>query len=281
MNSSPFPIRARYFVLLWLLPPFYLPGLDQISSLIDQDAAWYWFDLLFYFYFHALFLILLSFLMTIHKVDRRDMFGQVKKHDLEFAMKLTVFIFIFSIASSYVVFYPLSFIVPGFVRYWYIDMSPVIYSSFGQYPIVPNLLSFASLVLFAPAIEEFVFRGVLLRRWKERWGMKKAILMSSALFGIVHPDIIGATAFGAAMCILALKTKSLWVPMICHAANNFVAWLIEAGYRVHFGPNFTHTLENFRDEWFIGAVCGLIVFIWIRQYKTTATFQELWPSDKV
>ncbi len=281
MNDSPFPIRARYFVLLWLMPLIYLPGVDQISGLIDPDAGWYWFDLVFNYFFHALFLLLLSLLGAAHKSEFFGMFGRIKKRDLGFALKTTAFVFVFSNASAYALFYPLSFITPSFVTFWYIDLPPVIYNTFGHYPIIPNLLSFVSLVFFAPVIEELVFRGVLLRRWAEKWGVKKAVLISSVLFGIVHPDIVGATAFGAAMCLLALKTKSLWVPMICHAANNFVVWLIEAGYEIHFGPDYKYSLEDFRDEWFIGVICVLIVLIWIFQYRTTATFRELWtfPDD--
>ena len=275
MDSRPFPVKGRYILLLWLVPPFYLPGLDQLYSFMHQSAEWYWYDLSFYYYAHALFILSLGALVFFHKVEWRSMFGQVKKPDIVLALKLTAFIFAFSIASTYLLFYPLSYIVPDFVRYWYIDIPPVIYNVSGRYPIAPNILSFASLVVLAPAIEEFAFRGILFRRWKDKWGMMKAVWISSALFGIIHPDPIGATAFGVAMCVVYSKSKSLWTPMICHAANNMVVWFIEAGYLIHYGPGYTYTLEDFREEWFIGVICALIVFVVAYDYTKKTQVSEM------
>ena len=116
---------------------------------------------------------------------------------------------------------------------------------------------------------------MLLHRWTLKWGMLKAILLSSFLFGIVHPDPIGAIAFGIAMSILYLQTQSLMIPILCHAANNLFVWLIEVGYRIVEGSEYQYTLKEFQDEWHIGVICGVLAVIWaIRYSKRPSLFQQ-------
>jgi membrane protease YdiL (CAAX protease family) len=265
-----FPIKGRYIVIIWLLPfvfpVIFLPVIDFIFMLLNPDTEWFWFGIVYYYHFHLIFLASMAFLISIYKVNWRSMLSRADTSDYLPAIKLTAFIFIFSIAAAYALFYPLSFVFPEFVTFWFIDIPPFIYSSQGEFPFVPNMLSFLSLVLFAPVIEEFAFRGILLHRWGEKYGLKTAIVLSSLLFGIVHPDPIGAAAFGVAMCVLYLRTKTLLVPMICHALTNLTAWLLEAGYIAWLGPEYRYTLEEFRNEWYIGAACALIVAVWSYVY---------------
>jgi membrane protease YdiL (CAAX protease family) len=257
-----FPIYGRYIVIIWLLPFVFFPGLETIYRLLDVSTEWFWFDLIYYYYFHFIFLLLMALLFAAYKVNWKMMLSRADASDYLPAIKLTAFIFIFSIAAAYALFYPLSFVFPEFVTSWFIDIPPFIYSSQGEFPLIPNLLSFLSLVVFAPLVEEFAFRGILLHRWGEKYGVQTAIVLSSLLFGIAHPDPIGAAAFGVAMCILYLKTRTLWVPIFCHALTNLMVWCIEVGYISWLGPEYSYTLEDFRNEWQLGAVAALIVAVW-------------------
>lgn len=276
-----FPIKGRYIVVIWLLPFLYLPGLNFINEFIDSSKEWYWFDIAYYFYYHFIFAALLAILVSWHKLRWRVMFQQPDQAEYLPAIKLTAFVFIFSIAAAYALFYPLSFILPEFVNYWFIDIPPIIYSSQQQFPILPNGLSFISLVVLAPVIEEFAFRGILLHRWSQKWGMNKAILISSLLFGIAHPDPVGATVFGMAMCVIYLKTQTLIVPMLCHGISNFVAWLIEVGYIVWLGPDYVYSLEDFRAEWITGIVAALVVWAWAYLYINSGKSQKVWCLPKI
>lgn len=192
------------------------------------------------------------------------------------AFKLTLFLFIFSIAAAYAFFIPLSYIVPNFVQWWYLDISPIIFYESGSYPVFANILGFLSLVVIGPIIEEVLFRGLLLRRWIKKWNVVKAIVLSSFLFGALHADPIGACAFGAGMCVLYLRTQSLYIPIICHAANNLVVWLIEAGYIFQNGPNYQYTIEGLRSEWYIGLICGVIVALWTTKYLKAPIQSREW-----
>ena len=84
-------------------------------------------------------------------------------------------------------------------------------------------------IIFAPLMEELVFRGVLFNRLKIRTGILPAMLISSFLFAIGHDfgGIISAFLFGICMCILYLKTDNILVPMSVHFINNVIATVLE------------------------------------------------------
>ena len=260
-------IKEGYFVLIWLLPSVYLPGAKYLANkILPTYSEWYWFDIIYYYYFHTILALSLLILMHIAKLNWRIMLGHIDKKEIMPSIKLTTFIFFFSISSTYLLFYPLSLVMPKFVQYWLIDTSPIIYSYNGKYPFLPNLLSVISLVILTPILEEFIFRGFLLHRWCRTIGTQRAVILSSVIFGIVHPDPIGAIAFGIAMCILYLRTRSLLIPILCHAINNLVVWLIEAGNFSYFGHEYTYTLDDFQREWYWGIAATVIVVLWIRSY---------------
>lgn len=83
-------------------------------------------------------------------------------------------------------------------------------------------------IIFAPIIEELVFRGVLFNRLKIRTGIIPAMIISSAIFGIGHEfgGITSAFLFGICMCILYTKTDNILIPMSVHFLNNVTATLL-------------------------------------------------------
>jgi len=79
-------------------------------------------------------------------------------------------------------------------------------------------------------MEELLFRGVLFRWIEEFGGSWAALIVSSALFGLVHSQNPGATWFSSfAVAVEAglllggayMLTRSLWMPIGLHAAWNF------------------------------------------------------------
>lgn len=84
-------------------------------------------------------------------------------------------------------------------------------------------------IIFAPVVEELIFRGVLFNRLKIRIGIVPSMLITSFIFAIGH-DFGGMTSaflFGICMCILYLKTDNILVPMSVHFINNVVATILE------------------------------------------------------
>ena len=97
-----------------------------------------------------------------------------------------------------------------------------------RYAGLYNAQAFIVTVAVAPVVEELFFRGVLFTRWSLKWGPTAGVIASSILFGILHVGFFGAFAFGAAMCLLYIKTNTLLVPIAAHILNNFVASVFSA-----------------------------------------------------
>jgi len=170
-----------------------------------------------------------------------------------------IFLVAVSAASYSVVFVPLSFAMPRFID-WYIihstSMQLFRFTGFGY--SVANVLTFLTIVVIAPVVEEFVFRGVLLNRWAYKWGMPKAIALSSVIFGILHKEFLGHMFFGFVMCVLYVETKSLFVPIFMHAANNAIAW----GWGtadLFWGASRQQTLAAFQSGWQSAAILAIVV----------------------
>jgi uncharacterized protein len=98
------------------------------------------------------------------------------------------------------------------------------------------VFSAALVCVMAPVAEEFLFRGFMfpaLRRWKGTW---PAALIVGGLFGLIH--VAGSPIgfipllafFGVALCLLYVKTKSLYPPIALHALNNSIAFGTSLGW---------------------------------------------------
>lgn len=99
-------------------------------------------------------------------------------------------------------------------------------------------------IIFAPLLEELIFRGVLLNRLKIRIGIIPSMIVTSFLFAIGHDTggMLSAFVFGMCMCILYLKTDNILVPMAVHFINNFTAVIIEAARFDYFISQYPQVL---------------------------------------
>ena len=188
-----------------------------------------------------------------------------------------------SIASTYLLFFPLSFLFPEFVKTWYIEFSPTMIWTSGDNYILANLLNFLAIVIVAPVFEEFFFRGILLTRWSVKWNVVPAVIVSSGVFALLHTNLIGAFCFGCVMAILYIQTKSLFVLMCLHVINNLTAWIMEL-YGTHFGvPTSYRTITAFQESWWIGLLTLTIsipcVFQFWRRYISNINWQVPYLSE--
>lgn len=94
-------------------------------------------------------------------------------------------------------------------------------------------------VVIQPAIEEVIFRGILLRSLVRRFTPATAIVVSGLIFGAIHvtgtginldalPTIVGLSAFGMLLAALALRHRSLSRPMFTHMGFNLAVVLLAA-----------------------------------------------------
>ncbi len=94
-------------------------------------------------------------------------------------------------------------------------------------PNNPSQLLVAFLVMaISPGIcEEIMFRGVMLDGYKSM-GARRAILLSSFLFAIMHMTIanfIGTFFLGVVFGVMVYKTNSIYSAIIGHITNNTIA----------------------------------------------------------
>lgn len=92
------------------------------------------------------------------------------------------------------------------------------------------ILPLISTAIMPAFMEELMFRGILFRWLEEFGGSWAALIVTSALFGLVHSQNPGATWFSSfAIAVEAglllggsyMLTRSLWMPIGLHAAWNF------------------------------------------------------------
>ena len=137
--------------------------------------------------------------------------------------------------------------------------------------VVINMVNIILVVLIAPLMEEFVFRGLILQRFMRKTSAPQALILSSILFGILHFEfLLSATLFGIFMGLVFLKTRNLWVPVILHVANNGCIVLLNV-LQYHDG---TWTVDQVQSLWplYLSSILlipGLVYFT-----------RDFWPDAK-
>lgn len=77
----------------------------------------------------------------------------------------------------------------------------------------------------APLAEELFFRGLLLRAFEKRFGIRWAVVGSSVVFGATHFQFLqfpALTAAGFVFAWLVVRSDNLWAAVVGHMAFNLV-----------------------------------------------------------
>jgi uncharacterized protein len=162
-------------------------------------------------------------------------------------------------AGTYLLYLPLSYVVPGFVTAWLLDAPP---PARLDSPLSVLILNTATIIAAAPVLEEILFRGFLLNRLWFKYGLLKGIIFSSVLFGLLHVEVIGGIVFAIVVSLIFVKTGSLVGPIVAHISNNTIA-LITLFFEELLLDDVS--LEEFRSLWWIGAlgfVTGVPWLLW-------------------
>lgn len=88
--------------------------------------------------------------------------------------------------------------------------------------------TFIMMVIAAPLLEEFIYRGIILDGLLKRYTPLTSILISSILFGIAHFNpwqLVTASLLGTFSGWIYYKTKSLAPSIIIHAAVNLFGFI--------------------------------------------------------
>ncbi len=146
------------------------------------------------------------------------------------------------------------------------DEIPLLYTNFGY--LILNLLLLAVL----PAIcEELVFRGIILNGLKQEHSPAAAILISAALFTLMHGSLqqtLYQFILGTFLAILMYYTANILYPIIAHFINNAV--VIVANYIAFQNGNTTTSTDPVTTSQiviaFVLSIIGLLVMYLIIRY---------------
>jgi len=188
---------------------------------------------------------------------------------------IVISILLFSLGSGQLFYYALSFSNPALVE-WLLTQKTFLSGSETVAPLFHNLLIIFTFFIVAPVTEEFIFRGVLLHRWTAKWGVTPALLISAVLFGLLHANIVGLFVFGLMMALLYLKTRTLIVPIICHALNNFVAVGLELASQNSDATETIDVLTQLRAYWWVGIVYIVLSAPWLITFS-----YKNWPKQSL
>lgn len=93
----------------------------------------------------------------------------------------------------------------------------------------PEFILGLIVISLSPGIcEEILFRGMIMSSY-DKLGKKKAIIISSILFGIYHfnlQNLLGPIFLGIVFGLIVYKTNSIYSSMIGHGFNNAIALAI-------------------------------------------------------
>jgi membrane protease YdiL (CAAX protease family) len=91
------------------------------------------------------------------------------------------------------------------------------------------VLMFTQIAILPPLVEELMFRGIFFRSLSSRMTIPAAVILSSTLFALLHPQLplgfLGIFILGIIFNLLYIKRGSLLPGMIAHALNNGVIFL--------------------------------------------------------
>lgn len=107
-----------------------------------------------------------------------------------------------------------------------IPMSETMKETFLNFLGGNGLITFIMVVVAAPFLEEFIFRGIILNGLLKRYSPWFSIFLSSFLFGIIHMNpwqFTSAMIIGVFAGWVYYKTNKLSYTIIIHMANNFFA----------------------------------------------------------
>ena len=92
------------------------------------------------------------------------------------------------------------------------------------------LLTVIATAVVPALMEELGCRGIMFGIAEKKGGTTFALLVSSAIFGLIHGNFMQipfAFLVGLVLGIIRIKTGSLWVAILVHAVNNFVSVLMD------------------------------------------------------
>lgn len=266
MNSSFKNLSIPYILLSSLL--IFVVGVVIIQFVFPYISTPYLLFSRAIIDFGSYFLILLVMIDQLkkHRIRFSDLFGSLRVRFTKLIgfSGITILETIMGIAF-------ILFVIRVFILFpWGVNLLEEMIADFNTPTSSISIWNILIIVLAAPVVEEILFRGVLLTKWAETFGVKKAIQFSSLLFMIVHvesffiPQLIG----GMLYALVYIKTKQLIYPILMHSFNNMIPFLLglfpentDAAFAIN-SEGFISILNVYSILFLITATSFIVFFIW-------------------
>jgi membrane protease YdiL (CAAX protease family) len=136
-----------------------------------------------------------------------------------------------------------------------------------------------SLVALVPFAEELLFRGLFMFGLSARYGRGFGLLLSAALFGVIHFDVVAAVyaaLAGLMLGTLALAARSTWASVAVHAAINAVPVLLpERAFPIH-GFNVPSEQPEHLPVWLVlpALVLGICLLLAVQRIEAKSVSHD-------
>ena len=157
----------------------------------------------------------------------KESYYAIRKHKLFLVLTSIVlwFVMLYSVSA-------VSMLVQTFTKELDSQNQKAVVSMISGFPVLGVYYT----VIFAPIVEEIVFRGAIFRKLRTEKGFVIAMLASSLLFGSIHVisslssgnylDLLNIFVYGvmgAYLCLSYEVTGSIYGPILVHFLNNFIS----------------------------------------------------------
>lgn len=108
----------------------------------------------------------------------------------------------------------------------YVGEAPTLVGLDEQLKAMPFMMQFVFLALTPGICEEFLMRGFALKPLERRFGGVAAVIMTAAIFALIHLDLFRlfpTFLLGLAFGTVTLRSKSIYPAMLLHMLNNGIA----------------------------------------------------------
>lgn len=224
---SPEPIKVHETIILWLFVSIVWFATARILGRgISNYMYLQWGGI-------AISMVVLSkWLMRQENRTFADLMGKglSKRWFGEIAAVSIASVFIGIASLGLLVFLSATVDVEWAYRYWRLETA----AAFQETRWIPSwlVMHFISAVILVPIIEEIVFRGLILRRLRYKYGLRYSIFLSSFLFALIHFDknFFGMFLFGAALAVVTIRFASLYAAILVHGIYNASVVTLERGF---------------------------------------------------
>ncbi|WP_258101925.1 CPBP family intramembrane glutamic endopeptidase [Marinoscillum pacificum] len=134
-----------------------------------------------------------------------------------------------------------------------------------EYEIQKDWITYISVAVITPVLEELLFRKLILTGFAKNYGQVKGLILSSLLFAAFHmnlPQGVNAFFIGLFMGWIYLKTGNIWFPIFIHWLNNSIVMVAF----IYTDDVFSITSDYLGEyQWLIlMVISGVVMYLCVR-----------------